>query len=637
MIRRFFLERSDKFISHWLILLMDVLIVLVSAPFTFWLVFNLRSEVLFAHNIIQYCGIALFAYLVGFLSTKSYRGVIRHTSIEDALNILKAMLIALALLVFINMIIEDTGFLEIRFPYALIILHALFSAFCLIVFRLTTKLAYYKLMYPRSYQENVVVYGAGEIGLLTKNALTNDSDASKKVHAFIDDNKYKVNKTIQGVPVLGSKALTSKFLNQNEIRSLILSVDNLSIAKKGWLVDLCIENQVVIKQAPPLKSWMQGKISSSQIRKMRIDDLLQRQPLELSNDHLVDYFVGRKVMVTGAAGSIGSEIAKQLILNNASRIILVDHAETPIFNLLNQFKSEGLDVSRIKEHIVSVNHNQRIEEIFKSEEPDIVFHAAALKHVPLMEKHPDAAFETNVIGSQVMANLAGKYGVEKFVLVSTDKAVRPTSVMGATKRLAEMYVKSLNDSHQFRTKYIITRFGNVLGSNGSVIPSFKDQIERGGPITVTHEKITRYFMTIPEACHLVLEAGVMGNGGETYIFDMGEPVKIIDLAKKMIALSGLRPDVDISIEITGLRPGEKLYEELWHGNEQRLNTHHDKIMIAETSQSSLSETDEMINGISSVFDGVENPRYLENGKKAILYFANPEVEATDFGPVKSTR
>lgn len=623
MIRQYFLRHSDKFISQWLILILDLLIVLVTAPLAFWIVYNLRADQLVVTKIVQYCFGAFFAYGLGSLISKSYRGVIRHTSLEDAINVVLGTLIGLIILIGLNVFIDQTKLIfDIRFPYALLFLHNFFTTFLLIVFRLGTKLTYFRLLKPRVLGNNTVIYGAGEIGMLTKNVLLNDGTSTNKIIAFLEDNPNKVKKRIQGIDVHHSAIFDADFIQSQRITTVILAIENLHPEKKSRIIDLCLEHQVTIKQAPPLDEWIKGEVSSNQIRQVKIEDLLQRLPLKVSQSHLKGFFDSKIVLVSGAAGSIGGEIVKQLALNSANKIIILDHAETPIFNLHQNLLDEGISPELLCEEIVSVTDEEGLKGVFEKHRPNVVFHAAALKHVPLMERHPKAAFATNVVGSRLMAEISGDFGVEKFVMVSTDKAVRPANVMGATKRIAEMYVKALHDSGKYPTNYIITRFGNVLGSNGSVIPTFRRQIEKGGPVKVTHPDITRYFMTIPEACQLVLEAGVMGAGGETYIFDMGEPVRIVDLAKKMIGLSGMRLDIDISIEYSGLRPGEKLYEELWHGDERRLSTHHEKIMIAETFSLDVSDITTTIDVFKFEYNWDSESSEVA---KAIIDFANDSI------------
>ena len=364
---------------------------------------------------------------------------------------------------------------------------------------------------------------------------------------------------------------------------MVFAIQSIESTRKTKIIEEFLDLGVVIKSIPPIEQWISGELRINQIQNIKIEDLLEREPIKISN-HLVKHFIQNKiVMVTGAAGSIGSELVRQLIRFNPQKIILIDQAESPLYDLETELlRLENQDIQKIaiRTEVASVSNVVYLEKIFVEEKPQVIFHAAAYKHVPMMEKNPYRAVSVNVLGTQIVADLASKYGVEKFVMISTDKAVNPTNVMGASKRLAEMYVQSLNGRPYNHTRFIITRFGNVLGSNGSVVPLFKKQIENGGPLTVTHPDIIRYFMTIPEACQLVLEACTMGKGGEVYVFDMGEPVKIVDLARKMVQLSGLELDKDIAIQFTGLREGEKLYEELLNDNENTLPTYHTKIMIA---------------------------------------------------------
>ena len=362
---------------------------------------------------------------------------------------------------------------------------------------------------------------------------------------------------------------------------MIIAIQNISSNKKSSLVTQFIERNIQVKNVPPIERWINGELSLKQIKSVRIEDLLSREPIQLNTENIYQNISNKTVLISGAAGSIGSEIARQVVGYKPKLIIFVDQAESPMYELeLNlRNKIERLHVST-KFIIADVSNKCAMDRIFNDYKIDKIFHAAAYKHVPLMEANPYEAIRVNALGTKNMADLAIQYKVGKFVMISTDKAVNPTNIMGASKRIAEMYIQSLTSLGNHQTAFITTRFGNVLGSNGSVIPLFKKQIEKGGPVTVTHPDITRYFMTIPEACQLVLEAGCMGEGGEIYIFDMGESVKIIDVARKMIKLSGLELGKDIQIEISGLRPGEKLYEELLSDAENTLPTHHSKIKIA---------------------------------------------------------
>lgn len=437
---------------------------------------------------------------------------------------------------------------------------------------------------PNLPEKDVLIFGAGEAGILIHNAILKNSHYKFNVHGFLDDDASKRKKKIEGMRVHGGLEMLDTLVKEKGVKELIISVLELSPARKREIIDRCITLNIHALTITPVNEWVDGGAKQGSIREVNIEDLLSRDAIMLKNKNVASYFSGKTILVTGAAGSIGSEICKQVARANPGFLIMLDKAESPLHDQEIRLESEFEDLA-MQTVLADVTDEDTLDHLMKTYRPEVIFHAAAYKHVPMMERYPAQAVRCNVLGTKTVADLAVKYGVEKFVLVSTDKAVNPTNVMGASKRIAEMYIQSLDkklrESNQGGTRFITTRFGNVLGSNGSVIPLFKEQIKKGGPLTVTDAAVTRYFMTIPEACDLVLEAGVMGNGGEIFVFDMGEPVKIIDLARKMIHLSGKKPDVDIMIRITGLRPGEKLYEEVLNDQEKTIETHHAKIQIAQ--------------------------------------------------------
>jgi FlaA1/EpsC-like NDP-sugar epimerase len=475
----------------------------------------------------------------------------------------------------------------------------------------------------------VLIYGAGYTGMLTKNVFQTDRSTNYKILGFIDDNESKIGKTIEGIKVYSLPEVLDKFVGSNDGMEVIMAINNMSAKSKRKISDIFLDRGVVVKALPPVDKWVEGEFAMNQIHNVKIEDLLGREVIQMNNKRIGEDISGKIILVTGAAGSIGSEIVRQLIAYFPAKLVLVDQAESALYDLEYELAGKVPTNVQLIVNVADVSDTRRISKIFKNHRPDIVFHAAAYKHVPLMENNPYEAIKTNVIGTRILAELASEVGVEKFVMVSTDKAVNPTNVMGATKRLAEMYTQSMNQIEGVKTKFIATRFGNVLGSNGSVIPLFKKQIERGGPVTVTHPEITRYFMTIPEACELVLEAATMGQGGEVFVFDMGESVKIIDLAKKMITLSGLRVDKDIEIRYTGLRPGEKLYEELLNNDENTLPTHHPKILIAEVNTPSYAYMEVATNDLNHLLSSGNNNSIVAKIKEIIPeYKSNNSVFET---------
>jgi FlaA1/EpsC-like NDP-sugar epimerase len=567
------------------VFIFDMSVVLTAYQSAVLLRFNLEfasiPEGLFTYKL----PLILTAYLIGFFISKSFVGVIRHTSFKDAYSIFQATLIGLSIIFGAQIIVDLTGqfVVQLQIPKSIIVIHFLLCIFILISSRLMVKVLYSHFTGENVKKKRVLIYGAGTSGMITKHTLAHDTSNDFSIVGFIDDNKFKIGKKIEGIPVYSrEKALNQSFIEKNEIAEVIISIQKeMSSQKRSAVVEECLQFNLRVKIVPPVDTWIHGQLSTNQIKSVRIEDLLDRKPIELDSTNVKRELKGKTILISGAAGSIGSEITRQVLHFGPHKVILVDQAESPMYNLEFEIKSKLPRLFKTIEWIIAdVRDQKRMAEVFDNYQPQLVFHAAAYKHVPLMESNVYEAVGVNIFGTKTLADLALKHQVEKFVMVSTDKAVNPTNVMGATKRAAEIYTRCLSKQYGSKTQFITTRFGNVLGSNGSVIPLFRKQIEEGGPITLTHKEITRFFMTIPEACNLVLEAGSMGKGGEIFVFDMGRSVKIYDLAKKMIKLSGLTLGKDIEIKEVGLRPGEKLFEELLASKENTMPTHHPKIMIA---------------------------------------------------------
>lgn len=590
MIKRFILKNSERFLSRWIVLAFDISVVLFAYQSAVLLRYNLEINTVPEGMLLYKIPLILSAYAIGMILSQSYVGVVRHTSLTDAYSIFRASLIGIAILftgAIVAYLVPSTRQFFLV-PNSVILIHFLLAIFLLIGSRLVVKVLYRRIQSDTSVRKRVVIYGAGASGMITKNTLVQDTANDFEVIAFIDDNSSKVGKKIEGIPIYHKeRVLSEEFIKKHKVSQIIISIqESLSNQKRSEIVEQCLALNLKVKIVPPVDKWIQGELSTKQIKAVRIEDLLEREPIVLDSANVERELRAKVILVTGAAGSIGSEIARQVLHYRPAKVILLDQAESAIYGLEHELQSEYPKFAAKAECIIAdVRDRKRIEHIFDLRRPDIVFHAAAYKHVPLMEDNPYEAVGVNILGTRVVADMSIAYGVQKFVMVSTDKAVNPTNVMGATKRSAELYTQSVGDRPGCKTQFITTRFGNVLGSNGSVIPIFRKQIQNGGPITITHREITRYFMTIPEACNLVLEAGAMGKGGEIFVFDMGESVKIYDLARKMIKLSGLSLGKDIEIQEIGLRPGEKLYEELLANQENTVATHHPKIMIAKTKSS----------------------------------------------------
>jgi len=599
-----------------MIFFIDILIVLISILGAYLLRFNFSIPQDYLLSLKHIVPLILLIRSISFFLGQTYAGIIRYTSTKDSERIFMVILLGSLSLLGIDIVsyfFNDNVFL---IPLSIIIIDFLFSIFLLTTFRVIVKSLYFNLNLSKIERKNIVIYGAGELGLITKRALDRDSETGFNTVAFIDDDKDSHKQRLERIIIYRPDQL-KEIIERHNVSTLIFAKNKIPIDVKNKITDFCLNHDIKVQNIPKVNNWINGELSSRQIRTIRIEDLLQRDEIKLSEDSIRNEILGKTIMVTGAAGSIGSEIVKQLTNYSPKRIVLYDQAESPLYDL-ELLLDEEYHYHNAKIIVGDVRNKRRLEYVFNRYKPSIVYHAAAYKHVPMMEKNPIEAITTNIIGTRNLSDLSHQYKVKKFVFVSTDKAVNPTNVMGASKRIAEIYIQSLNQKSE--TQYITTRFGNVLGSNGSVIPRFRKQIECGGPVTITHPEITRFFMTIPEACQLVLEAGATGNGGEIFVFDMGKSVKIVDLARKMIKLYGYKLGVDIQIQYTGLRPGEKLYEELLNVAENTIHTHHKKILKAKVREYNFEDIQNDLKEIEDLTVNFDNYQLVGKMKQIVPEF-----------------
>jgi len=586
LIEIYILKRlGKKYLPKWLILSIDLIFVAVSFVFAILLLTNFSFHKIYSHSRLQVLGLLELSYLISFLLFNSYEGAFRHTGVRDLTRLISACVLSLAISFTLTRLFAFGSYFQVKhITLPFFILQGFSFIFGVLGIRLFVKLVYIRYVLNNRSKNvvGVLIYGAGSTGVSVLNAIKHDRFSGFNVVGFIDDNNSLVGKRISGIKIYSPvDVFNFEFIQKNKVRDLVWSIQSEAGTSFQKVGDSCLEYNLSYHKVPNIKDWIGGSLSRKQLRRVKIEDLMSRSSLPLENDLHRDFIYNKSIIVTGAAGSIGSELCRQILQCQPKLLILFDNGETALNDFLLEINKHA-NFANVICFIGDVTRENRVTEVFEDYRPELVFHAAAYKHVPMMELNAKEAVRVNVEGTRIVAQASVKYGAKKFIMISTDKAVNPTNVMGASKRAAEILVQNMSGKSD--TEFITTRFGNVLGSNGSVIPLFRRQIENRENVTVTHKDITRYLMTIPEACHLVFQAATMGKGGEIFVFDMGEPVKIYDLAVKMIKLSGLTLGTDIRIVETGLRSGEKLYEELLSNDENTLPTRHPKILIAKVCE-----------------------------------------------------
>lgn len=622
---------ARRVLSRTAILFIDTLMIVVSCLFMYLIEYGfegLTGEV--RRDGYTLCLLLVFFNFIAFVSLRTFSGILRFSSFTDLLRIVYALILGYATTLIAVVIIAKYN--EIFYLTAQTYISIFFlNTFLMIFSRIIVKEVYEVITGNNVKPVNVFIYGTKQAGISVAKALKGNSEFNYRVLGFISDENHMIGKELMSVTIHANNDDLFRVLESKSVRTIIVSPQKMEEIKNSTLLANFVDHDISLLTTVPINEWDGSLKSKEQIKDIQIEDLLPRDPIRINMMDIAANIEGKRVMVTGAAGSIGSEIVRQVATFNPNSIILIDQAETPLHTLVLELKDKWKNL-RTEIVVANVNNLSRMDKIFSRTRPQFIFHAAAYKHVPMMEVNVSEAIQTNVLGTKVVSDLALKYNANKFVMVSTDKAVNPSNVMGCSKRICEIYVQSLakhlEKNREKKTQFITTRFGNVLGSNGSVIPLFKKQIKQGGPVTVTHPEIIRYFMTIPEACQLVLEAGAMGKGGEIFIFDMGKPVKILDLAKRMIRLSGSQ---NVKIEFTGLRNGEKLYEELLNHAELTKPTHHEKIMIADVREYEYQEVTQLIDSLIRSSYEYDDMRTVRKMKEIVPEFQsiNSPFEAVD--------
>lgn len=614
-----------SYLPRWIIIAIDVMVLIFSFTFTYMLFEGTALGYIITTHQFYFVASLIVINIFFFWLFRTYSGIIRHSSYIDAIKLLFSQMSVLVFFLFFNLVFElYTG--HKAFLNTALFINLVLSFCGLFLYRVIVKQTFELYFSEKTNSKLIrtVIYGTDANAISVANALKFETPSRFKIVGFVDKNNQNASKRMLDLPILILRKKLPALMRSVAAEGVIIADKSLSKEEQLIIVDQCLEFNYRVYTVPLISDWENQKEISQKVKNIQIEDLLERKPIVLDSKSISKQLKDKTVLITGAAGSIGSEIVRQVLGFNPKMVIILDHAETPLHNLCLETLALGSE-AKIIAVIADVRSKKALEKVFKNYSPHVVFHAAAYKHVPLMEENPSQAIQTNIKGTKNLADLSCKYHVKKFVMVSTDKAVNPSNVMGASKRIAEKYVQSLflknqRENVEGSTKFITTRFGNVLGSNGSVVPLFTKQIAEGGPVTITHQDIIRYFMTIPEACQLVLEAGAMGNGGEIYIFDMGKPVKIIDLAKKMIKLAGFIPDKEIKIKIVGLRPGEKLYEELLNDTSKTLPTYHNKIMIAQEIQDEYENLHIEIDELIGIADFYDNDDIVTKMKKIVPEF-----------------
>ena len=614
-------KQANNSLPRAWVLVFDIVVLLASYLISMFLV-HYNS----LHDSIMFRGwyrifIVMAVYIIMFLTYRTYVGMIRYSGFDDIRKIFNSCSVALMVLILAKVVVTQVKpeLVNHLLPgYKIILYHYFLTVLFMVLSRFTIRRIYNEFYKDTStVKQNTIVYGAGEGGVMLLRAFTQDQDAPYRIKAFTDDNPKKTNKNINTIPILPpEKVFNEDYIQKNNIKVLILALPSVSGARKKELIELGMQFGLKVKTMPSFMEWVDGEIKTNQIQDIKIEDLLGREPIVLGKENVKREIDGKVVMITGAAGSIGSEMCRQTLHYNPKMLVMVDQAESPMYDLQFELKNTPefkSIIDRMVFIIANVKDERRMKEVFEAYHPQLIYHAAAYKHVPFMEENPYEAVFVNVFGTKNIVDMAIEYGVEKFVMISTDKAVNPTNVMGATKRIAEIYTQS----RKCKTQFITTRFGNVLGSNGSVVPLFRKQLAQGGPLTVTDKRIIRFFMTIPEACSLVMEAGSIGQNNEIFVFDMGQPVKIYDLAKKMIQLSG---QSHIEIKEIGLRPGEKLYEELLATKENTMPTDNPKIMRAQVRNYEAVEVNTLIEKLAVALASCDDFAIVRQMKRIVPEF-----------------